>query len=210
MRAISSDFGAPQSKTLQVLGGLFVGVLPHGAALLCHVIYERSVIARALIKKIPQRGGKNQMQRKPKFIITAAAGLILAFSTLAQATSDDAAKAPDPTPSKNADNTGRNVADRDDNTLTPMDQGNSKADLATTAQIRKEIVATKNLSVNAQNIKIITNGGKVTLRGPVNSADEKRVIAEIATKIARPGNVDNQLEVKVDADKTISANPKGE
>lgn len=137
------------------------------------------------------------MQRAPKFTIAAAAGLmIFAFSTLAQA--DDAAKAPDPTPSKKADNTERNAADRDDKTLTPMDQGNSKADLATTAQIRKEIVAAKNMSVNAQNIKIITNGGKVTLRGPVNSAEEKRFIAEIADKVAQHGNVDNQLEVKVD------------
>lgn len=150
------------------------------------------------------------MQRTPKFIITAAAGLILAFSTLAQATFDDAPQTPDPSPSKNADNTGRNVADRDDKTLTPMDQGNSKADLATTAQIRKDIVGAKNMSVNAQNIKIITNGGKVTLRGPVNSAEEKRFIAELAEKVARPGNVDNQLEVKVDTDKTISAYPKGE
>jgi len=121
------------------------------------------------------------MQKDPKFIITAAAALVLACSTLSYATSDDA-KATDPAPSKNADNTGRNVADRDDKTLTPMDQGNSKADLATTAQIRKEIVAAKNMSINAQNIKIITNGGKVTLRGPVNSAEEKRFIAEIAEK----------------------------
>ena len=136
------------------------------------------------------------MQRAPKFMIPAAAGLILAFSALAR--TDDAAQAPDPTPSKNADNTGRNAADRDDKTLTPMDQGNSKADLETTARIRREIVAAKNMSVNAQNIKVITNGGKVTLRGPVNSAEEKRLIAEIADRVARHENVDNQLEVKVD------------
>jgi osmotically-inducible protein OsmY len=65
-----------------------------------------------------------------------------------------------------------------------------------TAQIRKEVVGTKGLSVNAQNVKIITNAGKVTLRGPVNTADEKRLIGDIATKYAQPGNVDNQLEVK--------------
>lgn len=95
----------------------------------------------------------------------------------------------------NADNTARNVRDRDSRTLTPLDQGNSKADIAITAQIRKEIIADKNMSVNARNVKIITNEGKVTLRGPVNTAEEKRLIGEIAERIARVENVDNQIEV---------------
>lgn len=84
---------------------------------------------------------------------------------------------------------------RDSRTLTPLDQGNSKADIAITAQIRKEIIADKNMSVNARNVKIITNEGKVTLRGPVNTAEEKRLIGEIAERIARVENVDNQIEV---------------
>ena len=95
------------------------------------------------------------------------------------------------------DNTGRNVRDRNDRTLTPMDQGNSKADLNTTAQIRKEIIAGKNMSTSARNVKIITNNGQVTLRGPVSTAEEKRLIGEIANRIARSENVDNQLEVKL-------------
>jgi osmotically-inducible protein OsmY len=69
--------------------------------------------------------------------------------------------------------------------------------VATTAQIRKEIIAGKNMSVNARNVKIITNKGQVTLRGPVNTAEEKRLIGEIANRIARSENVDNQLEVKL-------------
>jgi osmotically-inducible protein OsmY/sporulation protein YlmC with PRC-barrel domain len=95
-----------------------------------------------------------------------------------------------------ADNTARNVRDRDSSTLTPLDQGNSKADLNTTAQIRKEILDGKNMSVNARNVKIITVDGHVTLRGPVNNAEEKRLIGEIADRIAHSENVDNQLEVK--------------
>lgn len=94
-----------------------------------------------------------------------------------------------------ADNTVRNVRDRDNRTLTPLDQGNSQADVDTTAAIRKEVIADNSLSVNAQNVKIITHKGQVTLRGPVNTAEEKRLIGEIADRIARPGNVDNQLEV---------------
>ncbi len=95
-----------------------------------------------------------------------------------------------------ADNTARNVRDRDERAVTPLDQGNSKADVATTAQIRKEIIAGKDMSVNAKNVKIITNQGRVTLRGPVNTAEEKRIIGEIANRIAQSENVDNQLDVK--------------
>lgn len=47
-------------------------------------------------------------------------------------------------------------------------------------------------------MKITTNDGRVTLRGPVNSAEEKRIIGEIATRIVTAENADNQLEVKID------------
>jgi sporulation protein YlmC with PRC-barrel domain len=94
------------------------------------------------------------------------------------------------------DNTRINVRDRQDQTLTPLNQGNSKADVATTAQIRKEIIAGKTMSVNAKNVKIITIDGQVTLRGPVNTAEEKRLIGEIAGRSVHSGDVDNQLEVQ--------------
>ena len=83
-----------------------------------------------------------------------------------------------------ADNTGRNVDDRNGRTLTPLDQGKSKTDVATTTMIRKEITAAKNLSVNARNVKIITNNGRVTLRGPVNTAEEKSLIGDTAARVA--------------------------
>jgi sporulation protein YlmC with PRC-barrel domain len=95
------------------------------------------------------------------------------------------------------DNTALNVRDRKGSTLTPLDQGNSEADTDMTAQIRKGILAGKDMSVNARNVKIITNKGHVTLRGPVRSEEEKRVIGEIANRIARSENVDNQLEVSL-------------
>ncbi len=57
-------------------------------------------------------------------------------------------------------------------------------------------MAENNLSVNARNVKIITANGRVTLRGPVNTAEEKRVIGEIAGRIAQSENVMNQLEVR--------------
>ena len=95
------------------------------------------------------------------------------------------------------DNTARNVRDRDSSTMTPPDQGNSQADIDTTAQIRKEIIAADGMSMDAKNVKIITMNGHVTLRGPVNSADEKRQIGDIANRIAQSSNVDNQLEVAI-------------
>lgn len=97
---------------------------------------------------------------------------------------------------KPPDNTGRNVRDRHNQTLTPLDQKNNKADLAMTRQIRKKIVAEKKISTNAKNVKIITIDGKVTLRGPVKNAEEKRLIGEIANLVAKSKSVDNQLEVK--------------
>jgi sporulation protein YlmC with PRC-barrel domain len=96
-----------------------------------------------------------------------------------------------------ADNTRRNVRDRQD-TLTPLQQGNSAADLETTARIRKNVLAEDGLSVNARNVKVITANGKVTLRGPVNSQREKTLIGEIAGRVAGSEHVDNELDVKKD------------
>src|SRR5262245_41669991 len=65
-----------------------------------------------------------------------------------------------------ADNSGRNVRDRGDKTLTPMDQGGSEADRTITQDIRKAVVANDHFSTDAKNVKIITVDGVVTLRGP--------------------------------------------
>ena len=95
------------------------------------------------------------------------------------------------------DNTRKNVRDRNDATLTPGDQGNSEADRDITQNIRKALVIEQSgYSMTAKNVKIITANGKVTLRGPVNTAAEKTGIAALAKSIAGEGNVDDQLEVK--------------
>jgi osmotically-inducible protein OsmY len=52
------------------------------------------------------------------------------------------------------------------------------------------------MSVNAQNVKIITQDGKVTLRGPVKSPEEKQKIESIASSVAGTDKVDSQLEVE--------------
>jgi osmotically-inducible protein OsmY len=100
------------------------------------------------------------------------------------------------TPSQTApDNTGRNIRDRSGETMTPGDQSNEKADLNLTQEIRKAIMADESLSTNAKNVKIITANGIVTLRGPVNTPQEKATIEAKAQSIAGASNVDSQLEI---------------
>jgi len=94
------------------------------------------------------------------------------------------------------DNTKVNQRDTNASALTPMDQNNNSADLKITQQIRQAVMADGSLSFTAKNVKIITQGGKVTLRGPVNNAQERSNIEAAARKIAGVTQVDNQLEVK--------------
>jgi len=97
---------------------------------------------------------------------------------------------------KPADNTGRNVRDRSDATVTPGDQSEAKGDVAMARQIRQSINQSDQLSTSAKNIKIITANGKVTLRGPVKSADEQQQILDKVKAVPGVSSVDNQLEIK--------------
>lgn len=97
---------------------------------------------------------------------------------------------------KDVDNTGRNVRDRDMNTVTPGDQSESAADRTMTQDIRKAIMDDAALSVNAKNVKVMTRNGVVVLRGVVDSAREKEVIAQKVSSVKGVTKVDNQLEVK--------------
>jgi hypothetical protein len=99
------------------------------------------------------------------------------------------------TTGKQPDNTGVNERDRNDKSLTPMDQGGSEADRKLTQQIRQAVMADDSLSFSAKNVKIITVDGRVTLRGPVKTAQERAAIESAATKLAGAGQVDSQLEI---------------
>lgn len=100
------------------------------------------------------------------------------------------------TKAKDADDSSRNVRDRNDATVTPVDQKENETDIKRTADIRKRIVDTE-MSVNAQNVKVITMNGRVTLRGPVKTQAEKDSIERIAKEVAGAGNVVNELEVEM-------------
>lgn len=94
------------------------------------------------------------------------------------------------------DNTATNKADRSTDAPTADKAKNDKTDRALMKNIRRDLVKDKSLSTYAHNVKVVAIGGKVTLRGPVKSDDEKKAIEEHATKHAGAGNVTNELTVK--------------
>ena len=89
-----------------------------------------------------------------------------------------------------------NSAQNANQNQTAQSQSNAQTDRETTAKVRKAIIADKDLSTYAHNIKIITQNGTVTLKGPVKSDDEKQKIeTDVAGVISRDSMVD-QLTVK--------------
>ncbi len=97
---------------------------------------------------------------------------------------------------KPADNSARNQRDRSGETKTSGDQANSSSDIKITAAIRRAVMKDDSLTMTAKNVKIITAGGIVTLRGPVTNAAEKTTIARLASEAAPESRIDNQIEVK--------------
>jgi osmotically-inducible protein OsmY len=95
-------------------------------------------------------------------------------------------------PAHAADNTRTKSAEA----LTPMDQSETEADRELTRKIRQALLAEPALSTNAKNAKVITQNGKVTLRGVVESQQEKDDVAARARAVSGVTECDNLLEVK--------------
>jgi Predicted periplasmic or secreted lipoprotein len=93
------------------------------------------------------------------------------------------------------DNTARNDRDMEKNKLTPLDQGNSESDLQLTKEIRTLVVGS-DLSFNAKNIKIISKEGQVTLRGVVESEEERKKVIEVVKLGSGQAKLVDELEVK--------------
>ena len=96
----------------------------------------------------------------------------------------------------NADNTAHNAGGQGDKAATADKQSNDPNDIAIVQKIRASVVQDKALSFDAKNSKIIVNGGVVTLRGPVDSEQEKNAVVEKAVQVVGKGKVKNELEVK--------------
>jgi osmotically-inducible protein OsmY len=90
------------------------------------------------------------------------------------------------------DNSGQNKIQ----TSTADDQSNAKSDRMITAHIRKALMADKDLSTYGHNVKIITVQGAVTLKGPVESEDEKQKIVSDASGVVSADKITNLLSVK--------------
>jgi len=129
-----------------------------------------------------QEGGQGV---KRKWIIsTVAAGILVMTGSLGAYQAQPAA----------ADNTKQNKTEKNGATA---DQGkNNQSDRALMQKIRQAVIADKSLSTYAHNVKIIAEGGKVTLKGPVRSDDEKQSIEQKAVEVAGAGNVTNELTIK--------------
>jgi hyperosmotically inducible periplasmic protein len=95
-----------------------------------------------------------------------------------------------------ADNTKVNQRDQNANEPTADQQKDNRSDRDITQQIRKAIVKDKSLSTYAHNVKVITQNGQVTLKGPVRSEDEKRAVEAKAAEVAGPNKVTSQLDVQ--------------
>jgi len=94
-----------------------------------------------------------------------------------------------------ADNTKINQRDKSASQPTADQQKENATDRNLTRQIRQAISKDKSLSTYAHNIKIISQGGQVTLKGPVRSAEEKQAIEAKAQEIAGAGKVTSEIEV---------------
>ena len=127
---------------------------------------------------------------KPSFALVASAAIALLCSSgivivpRAIAQSDSAQTAPD------------NSKNNKDHAQTADSQSNAKADRQITASISKLILADKDLSTYAHNIKILTMNGSITLKGPVKSEEEKQKIVSDAAGIVSADKITNQLSVK--------------
>jgi hyperosmotically inducible protein len=99
------------------------------------------------------------------------------------------------TPQEQSDNTKMNKGDATKDATTADQQKMNPTDRAITQKIRAELMKDKSLSTYAHNVKIITQDGKVTLKGPVRTLDEKASVEAKAASIAGDGNVTSQIEI---------------
>ena len=118
-------------------------------------------------------------------------GLLLSVGVVVRAQEPTSQQAPPA-----ADNTSTNQRDRNAGEPTADQQKENHSDREITQQIRQSIAKDKSLSTYAHNIKIVTQDGQVTLKGPVQSEDEKRAIETKAAEVAGQDKVSSELNIK--------------
>ena len=94
------------------------------------------------------------------------------------------------------DNTKVNERDKNKSEPTADQQKDNRSDRDITQEIRQSVMKDKSLSTYAHNVKIISQNGMVTLKGPVRSEEEKSAVEAKATAIVGQEKVTSELEVK--------------
>jgi len=95
------------------------------------------------------------------------------------------------------DNTKVNKRDRNPGEVTADQQKMNAADRDLTAKIRRSITSDKSLSTYAHNVKIVSQNGTVTLKGPVKSDEEKKAVVAKAVAVAgSESKVTDEISVK--------------
>jgi osmotically-inducible protein OsmY len=131
-----------------------------------------------------------KLRKQPQII-----ALALALGLLLTAPTQSRAQSPESQPK--SDNTEVNKRDRNPGEATADQQKMNSSDRKLTAEIRKSVMADKALSTYAHNVKIISQNGTVTLKGPVRSDDEvKSVMAKALEVVGNPDKVVNEMSVK--------------
>jgi hyperosmotically inducible periplasmic protein len=95
-----------------------------------------------------------------------------------------------------ADNTKMNQRDRSDSEATADRQKENPTDRQLSQQIRRALVKDKSLSTNAHNVKVVSQNGTVTLKGPVDSDTEKQAVEDKAAQIAGADKVNSEIQVR--------------
>jgi hypothetical protein len=99
------------------------------------------------------------------------------------------------TPQTPPDNTKVNTRDRAKGAVTADQQKENAGDRDLTQKIRKSLMADKSLSTYAHNVKVVAQGGQVTLKGPVRTEEEKRNVEAKAVEVAGTGHVVNEISI---------------
>jgi hyperosmotically inducible periplasmic protein len=94
-----------------------------------------------------------------------------------------------------ADNTKVNQRDRAPDAVTADQQKENTSDREITQKIRRALVEDKTLSTYAHNVKVVAQDGRVTLKGPVRTEDEKKAVEAKAIEVTGAGRVTNQLTI---------------
>jgi hyperosmotically inducible protein len=97
---------------------------------------------------------------------------------------------------QDADNSDQNIRDGNFDTATSEDQGEDENDLRITQEVRKALMRDSTLSTDAKNIKVITQGGVVTLRGTVANSNENDTVLRITGQVRGIKRVNNLLQIK--------------